>query len=295
VPQESVFRTYTIQSAAENNAINLELPLDPLHRALKSAHGAPSASLRLTKKDNVPLLALTIVRNTVSSAPPATLESASAHPATTAAAASSAAAAGTREQSVSFGGPARELEAIVTQNVPVLVLNAAEVEGIVEPRCREPDVHIILPALAQVKAISDRFTRIASGARSAAANAAGGAATALAGTGPRLELSANMHGMLRLSVRTDALSISSVWAGLTNPDLDPTQVEGGEEGIRSHPSTRMRELGDDDDDDDTSEEGWATVRIDGRDWSKVLSVGQLGGRVIACMSSLLPLLDYSMN
>ena len=41
----------------------------------------------------------------------------------------------------------------------------------------------------------------------------------------------------------------------------------------------MRELGSA---DGKSEEGWATVRIDGRDWGKVMSVGRLSGRVIAC-------------
>jgi HUS1 checkpoint protein len=34
--------------------------------------------------------------------------------------------------------------------------------------------------------------------------------------------------------------------------------------------------------DGRSDEGWALVRIDGRDWGKVMSVGRLGGRVIAC-------------
>lgn len=32
----------------------------------------------------------------------------------------------------------------------------------------------------------------------------------------------------------------------------------------------------------TSEAAWATVRIDGKDWGRVLSVGRMGGRVIAC-------------
>ncbi len=172
-----------------------------------------------------------------------------------------------------FGGVGRDIETIVTQEVPVRVLAASSVEGIIEPRCREPDVHIVLPSLVQIKGISDRFTRIAAGTRSAT-----GGGPSLSNIGPRLELSANMHGSLRLRITTDALSISSVWTDLSNPDLDPSQVAGGEEGIRNHPSTRMREIGT----EDGNEAGWATVRIDGREWSKVLSVGRLGGRVIAC-------------
>jgi HUS1 checkpoint protein len=92
-------------------------------------------------------------------------------------------------------------------------------------------------------------------------------------------MAANMHGCLKMSIKTDAMNISSVWTSLSNPELDPGQVEGGQEGIRQHPSTRMKELGTP---DGKSEEGWAKVRIDGRDWGKVMSVGRLGGRVIAC-------------
>lgn len=168
----------------------------------------------------------------------------------------------------------RERDTIVTQDVPVRVLNPSNVEGIHEPRCREPDVHILLPPLMQLKSISDRFTRLA-----LAAKASG---TGSGGAGPRLEMAANMHGCLKLSIRTDAMNISSVWTGLSNPELDPSHIEGGEEGIRQHPSTKMKKLGRA---DGRSEEGWATVRIDGRDWSKVMSVGRLCGKVIACETS----------
>ncbi|EKG21080.1 Hus1-like protein [Macrophomina phaseolina MS6] len=248
---------YNIQSAA-NNVINLEVPLAPLQRALKSALAATSASIRLTKKDNMPILSLTIVTSPLGGT----------HGAFGSAGPSEGYGFGDDSMGIPDG---RDRETVVTQDVPVRVLNPNNVEGIHEPRCREPDVHILLPPLLQLKSISDRFTKLALAAK---ANGAGGGAA-----GPRLEMAANMHGCLKLSIRTDAMNISSVWTGLSNPDLDPSQVEGGEEGIRNHPSTRMRELGSA---DGRSEEGWATVRIDGRDWSKVMSVGRLGGRVIAC-------------
>lgn len=162
-------------------------------------------------------------------------------------------------------------------------------EGLHEPRCREPDVHILLPALAQLKAVSDRFTKLALSSRATATGggvggvllpaSTPGAGVAFTGPGPRLELSANMHGCLRLRVAADAIDIKSMWTGLVNPELDPGEVEGGEEGVEMHPSTRMKRLGDP---LGRREEGWATVRIDGRDWGKVMSVGRLGGRVIAC-------------
>lgn len=159
----------------------------------------------------------------------------------------------------------RDRETVVTQDIPIRVLTADSVEGIHEPRVREPDAHIILPSLIQLKAISDRFTKLAMATALGTAKGSSSAA-------PKLELAANMHGSLKLSIATDALNISSVWTGLTNPELDPRQVSG-DDSLEDHPSTRLRAAGP---------EAWSTVRIDGRDWGKVLSVGRLGGRVIAC-------------
>lgn len=82
-----------------------------------------------------------------------------------------------------------------------------------------------------------------------------------------------MHGVLRIGLTNPALKIESRWEGLTNPELDAAQVEGGEEGVREHASTRMKEK--------EGDEAWATVRVEGRDWGRVLGVGRLGGRVIA--------------
>ncbi|KAF2742891.1 Hus1-like protein [Sporormia fimetaria CBS 119925] len=256
---DSIFDTYTVQSAA-NNVINLEVPLAALNRALKSAWNATSAQIRLTKKDGMPLLALTIV--TASSSSHAGFPTATA------------------EDDLDdvydqpFGRGSRETT--ITQEVPIRVLAHETVAGLHEPQCREPDVHIILPPLLQLKSISDRFTKLALVGKSTSTSAA---------PRTRLELSANMHGCLRLSIRTDAMNISSVWTDLNNPELDPGQVEG----IEEHPSTRMKQLGSA---DGRSEEGWATVRIDARDWSKVMSVGRLGGRVIACFCHEFALILY---
>jgi HUS1 checkpoint protein len=168
-----------------------------------------------------------------------------------------------------FGAGNRET--IVTQEIPVKVLAPETVASLHEPHCREPDVHIMLPPLMQLKSISDRFTKLA------LADTKTGSGSMASRT--RLEVAANMHGCLKMSIKTDAMSISSVWTDLSNPALDPNQVAGGESGIAEHPSERMRLLGTA---DGRSDEGWAMVRIDGRDWGKVMSVGRLGGRVIAC-------------
>ncbi|KAF1844930.1 Hus1-like protein [Cucurbitaria berberidis CBS 394.84] len=251
---DSIFRDIFVQSAA-NNVINLEVPLTSLNRALKSALNATSAQIRLTKKDNMPMLALTIVTTASSNAlPPATANNDDGFDA---------------PFDDEFGRGNRET--IVTQEIPVRVLAPDTVAGLHEPQCRDPDVHIVLPPLMQLKSISDRFTKLA------LADTKSGSGTIASRT--RLELAANMHGCLKMSIRTDALSISSVWTDLNNPELDPSQVVGGENGIAAHPSTRMKQLGSA---DGRSDEGWALVRIDGRDWGKVMSVGRLGGRVIAC-------------
>ena len=262
---ETIFETYTIQSASEHNTINLEVPIQALTRALKSAVGATSAQLRLTKKDNVPMLSLTIVNNTFSSQ-----SSAVAIPAATGLAGADEFGDfdfhADFEEDGAFGGRGgipRERETVITQDVPVKVLPMQAVEGLHEPRTQEPDVNIYLPSLQQVKSISERFTRLALTTKTGSAS----------GVAPRLELSANMYGSLKIAIRTDALSISSVWTGLVNPELDPANVEGGSQGIRDHPSTRMKTLG---------EGHWATVRVDAKDFARVLSVGRLAARVIAC-------------
>lgn len=256
-----IFENYNIQSAEASNTINLELPLQPLHRALKSALNSISASLRLTKKDGLPVLSMTITTTTTTSA-------------------ASANAAGPGVSRTHRDDPfadddddndfhqghletslRREHEKIITQDIPVRVLHPETVETIMQPKVREPDVHIQLPPLLQLKAISDRFTKLALASSSATASKA-----------PKLELSANMHGSLRLRIATETTDICSVWSDLENPELDPAQLDGP---LEDHPSTKFRQDGPD---------RWATVRVDGKDWSRVLSVGRLEGRVIACFA-----------
>ncbi|EHY56667.1 Checkpoint protein hus1 [Exophiala dermatitidis] len=268
---ETVFESYILQSASPKNTINLEVPIQALSRALKSAYGSTSAQIRLTKKDNVPMLSLTIVTNTFSSGNSIVAPNS---------ATGQAGAGGVHGefdsnddmQDASFiganGGGARERETIITQDIPVKVLSMEVVERIHQPRTQEPDVNIYLPPLAQIKTISDRFTRLAIATTKGSSSAS-----------PRLELSANMHGSLKISVRTDALNITSRWTGLANPELDPAHFPDGSQGVRDHPSTRMKQLGGT---DGENEAGWSKVRIDAKDWSRVLSVGRVSARVIAC-------------
>ncbi|KAL1970268.1 hypothetical protein VTN77DRAFT_5428 [Rasamsonia byssochlamydoides] len=283
LPIDAIFdETYTVQSAT--GVINLEVPIGALSRALRSAIGANSAQLRLTKKGAVPLLALTVVASSWTAGNNALGIESSEAPGLGGAVpgpdddrqSQTAAPAGRRG-----GGGPRERETVITQEIPVKVLHQSVVEGLHEPRCRDPDVHIILPSLAQLKAISDRFTKLAmssTGASGSGGRSGGGASLSSSTLGPKLELSANMHGSLKLAIATDALRISSVWTGLVNPPLDPNQLSQTE--IEQLPSERMRALGAQANGDE--EAGWAKVRIDGKDWGRVLSVGRLSPKVVAC-------------
>jgi len=289
-----LFDNYHIQSAEAGNTINLELPLGPLHRALRSAINSSDANLRLTKRDGVPVLSMTIHTTTSNQAGQGggTGYSTYGSRATSAFGGGGSGGGGGGEGGYGrgyqneydpFGDDhdgvfeaenlelisKREREKVITQDIPVRVLHPDTVEMIMQPTVREPDVHIQLPPLMQLKAISDRFTRLA------ATTAAGGGRTGGGGGGdksPKLELSANMHGSLRLRIATEALDIESVWSKLENPALDPAQLSMP---LEEHPSTHFREAGPD---------KWASVRVDGRDWSRVLSVGRLEGRVIACFA-----------
>ncbi|KAK4104840.1 Hus1-like protein [Parathielavia hyrcaniae] len=264
-----IFDNYHIQSAEPNNTINLELPLGPLQRALKSAVGSSYANLRLTKRDGIPMLSMTI------------------HTMTKDGAGGGGGARQNRDADPFADNPdlfpqepleltmKREREKIITQDIPVRVLHPDTVETIMQPKVREPDVHIQLPPLLQLKAISDRFTKLAVASSSSSSTTGTSASSASGSRGnqnPKLTLSANMHGSLRLRLTTETLDITSVWNGLENPELDPSQLAMP---LEEHPSTRFKEAGPD---------KWAAVRVDGKDWSRVLSVGRLDGRVIACFA-----------
>ncbi|KAL8708159.1 MAG: hypothetical protein Q9220_006920 [cf. Caloplaca sp. 1 TL-2023] len=276
---------YDIQSATPNNTINLQISLTHLNRALRSAVTASSAFLRLTKKDNIPLLSLTILTTTFTSfRPNAALDQAASLPSESIAANEGEHLDATNEDS-SLSLPHADSEhpsassnhhreRTITQSVPVTVLAPASVANIHEPTCREPDVHIMLPPLLQLKSISERFTRLALPPSNNRNSNHASFTNNLSDANTRLTLSASAFGDFKIGVSTSALKIESKWSGLTNPELDPSQVEGGEEGVRDHASTRLKEKGRD--------AAWATVRVEARDWGRVLGVGRLGGRVVAC-------------
>ena len=70
-----------------------------------------------------------------------------------------------------------------------------------------------------------------------------------------------------MRIDTDAVKVESLFRNLVNPELDPTQIEGG---LENHPSTRR----------DRAE--FAEVRVQGKEWVRLLKVCSIAKRVIAC-------------
>ncbi|RAL02700.1 checkpoint protein HUS1 family protein [Aspergillus ibericus CBS 121593] len=268
LPVDSIFEEDSYILESNTGVINLEVPIGSLHRALRSAVAAKFTNLRLTKKGNVPLLALTIratswtTGNNALGIPDTSNSTSTTDPSPTTAVSTST----TTDRST---GP-RERETVITQEIPVKVLHESAVEGLHQPRCRDPDVNILLPSLLQLKNISERFTKLATESKSTTTTST---TTTSSSPSPKLELSATMHGSLRMSIGTDAFRISSTWTDLLNPSLDPGQLAQGE--LEQLPSERMRGIPEDE------EAAWARVRIDGKDWSRILSVGRLNPRVVA--------------
>ncbi|KAL8659192.1 MAG: hypothetical protein Q9202_007233 [Teloschistes flavicans] len=270
---DSIFEDYIIESATANNIINLQVSLAHLNRALRSAITASSASLRLTKKNDIPILSLTILTTTLATPfarnPVTSVENGRNENRRL----PSEVPEGADYIAPAPAASAFDRETTITQSIPVTVLNPVTVANIHEPTCREPDVHIMLPSLLQLKSVSERFVRLASpGSTSTKANNASFSYSDSSAS--RLTLSASPFGEFKIGVTTSALKIESKWSDLVNPALDPSQVEGGEEGVRTHASTKMMER--------SRDEAWASVRVEGRDWGRVLGVGRLGGRVVAC-------------
>ncbi|KAL8689410.1 MAG: hypothetical protein Q9218_004910, partial [Villophora microphyllina] len=219
--KDSIFEDYIIESATANNIINLQVSLVHLNRALRSALAASSASLRLTKKNDIPVLSVTILTTTLATPfarnPITSLENDNdGHSRLPSEAPDDADSIPPAPAANAF-----DRETTITQSIPVTVLNPVSVANIHEPTCREPDVHIMLPSLLQLKSVSERFVRLASPAQSSTkANASFNISDT---SSSRLILSASPFGELKVGVTTSALKIESKWTDLVNPALDPSQ------------------------------------------------------------------------
>ena len=119
-------------------------------------------------------------------------------------------------------------------------------------------MHIYLPSLQSIRGIADRFNRLSS----------------FSSEPHRLVLAANMNAEFKMALRGGEVSVESKWQELQNPVL--ADVESRE----SHPSTVRDRM------------SFAEVRVDGREWAKVLKVGVLAKRVVACICDGVAIILY---
>ncbi|KAI0829105.1 cell cycle checkpoint [Trametes gibbosa] len=94
----------------------------------------------------------------------------------------------------------------VVQHITVDVMRHADVDRLKEPMCPEPDVHIILPALANLRTVVERLRPLATDG---------------------VTFRANHSGELQLAVVTDNARVEVGWAGLTNPAMNPVSQGSG--------------------------------------------------------------------
>ncbi|KAL8773090.1 MAG: hypothetical protein Q9194_004416 [Teloschistes cf. exilis] len=139
VVADSIFEDYIIESATANNIINLQVSLAHLNRALRSAITASSASLRLTKKNDIPVLSLTILTTTLATPfarnPITSLENGrSEHPRHLPSEALGDNDSIAHAPTVS----AFDRETTIMQSIPVTVLNPITVANIHEPTSLRP-------------------------------------------------------------------------------------------------------------------------------------------------------------
>ncbi|KAF3925079.1 hypothetical protein AA313_de0208397 [Arthrobotrys entomopaga] len=220
---DAVFLDYKIASAS-GNVINLEVPLDTLHRSLKSAQTASftSASIRLTKKENIPRLSLTITTET----------------------------------------PASMNPAIIIQDIPVRVLAPQTVAHLTKPVVPRPETSVILPTLSQLRGITDRYVK-------------------MVGPNGRIVLEGNMNGVLRMKADADAVKVESEWRGLINPavgeDGEMEWEDSDEQAVQQTTQEKAK---------------FSTVRVDSKEWAKVVRVSAAGKRVIAWLCNNHALVVY---
>ncbi|KAG5463643.1 MAG: checkpoint protein Hus1/Mec3 [Olpidium bornovanus] len=152
----SLFDDFRIESASRNE-IYLEVQVEFLVRALRSAQSAAETVMRLTKKDGSPVLSFGITI---------------------------------------FNRGGKPLDLV--QDVPVRVMSPQQMAEVREPLCPEPDVHIMMPPLLNVRIIVERMKTMAD----------------------NLIVAANMSGELLFKVETPSVRVETRFAGLTNPPLD---------------------------------------------------------------------------
>ncbi|KAJ3175436.1 DNA damage checkpoint control protein [Geranomyces variabilis] len=202
IMQDRIFEDYDLESM-QDNKIFLEVTAELFVRALRSTQQALDVKLRLTKKDNWPMLGLTITN---------------------------ASKTGNR--------------LVVTQHIPVRVIQQDESRELVEPAVGGQQVQILLPPIADVRTIVERMKAL----------------------GSHVMVGANMNGEFVLKVVADAVKVETSFKGLTNPEL------GAEDGTPQPTPTSLYQ----------NRRRFAYVRVDMRDFVRFLHSSVVNPKHVVC-------------
>ncbi|TPX36074.1 hypothetical protein SeMB42_g03916 [Synchytrium endobioticum] len=196
-----IFEEMKIESA-NNNEIWLEVSGEFLHKALKSSERANDVTLKLTKKDDLPVLSF-ICQNQSRTGKTLT----------------------------------------VVQDVPVRVMTPQQTRELTEPVFGNADVYIILPALSNVRAITDRMKSLSA----------------------FVTIAANNSGDFIMKVAENKVKVETVFKELINPELDASQAQLSQEpSVNRNPAL------------------FAEARVDVRDFQKFLQSYVVNPSQVVC-------------
>ncbi|KAG2132941.1 cell cycle checkpoint [Suillus clintonianus] len=141
----------------------------------------------------------------------------------------------------------------VAHDVRIDVMRPAESDKLHEPRCPDPDVHIMLPSLQKLRTIVERLRPLSD----------------------VLALRANNSGNLQLSINTDTVKVETQWVKCANPSMAKHGVAENDGDV------------DDDADDDSLDkpdpDKMFCVLVSIRSFLKFLNSHVVSATTIACL------------
>ncbi|KAF8602854.1 cell cycle checkpoint [Ceratobasidium sp. AG-I] len=95
---------------------------------------------------------------------------------------------------------------LVTHDVRITVMKTADMEQVKEPLCPQPDLHLILPSLKNLRTIVEHMQHLSD----------------------VVAISATRRGELVLAIQTDDVRVSTAWEGCLRPTIEGEAAQGEE-------------------------------------------------------------------
>ncbi|KAI9143949.1 checkpoint protein Hus1/Mec3 [Paraphysoderma sedebokerense] len=99
---------------------------------------------------------------------------------------------------------------VITQDIPIRVLQKAQIADLKEPAIPTPEIYIMLPSLHSLRTVAERMKSLSS----------------------HIILAANMNGELVLRAETDTVNIETRYCDLVHPELDGNQEGRSQQRMR---------------------------------------------------------------